>query len=489
MLSKINKLKFWDQQRMPISLKLTLIYAVVFFLAIVVISIITFSISRYLGMQRIEGYIRKMSNQIEDYIEQGKPLTEEIFKEINFDGPLNFKIYNQQGAVILKSRPHLFQINYKSNLNEITTIKEKIDFRDKRFNKHKQESNRNSSKEREDYKEVKISYLNTKVKFAGKTIYVQVMNLQHMRDDFFNILLWVLVAINIAAVFFSIIIGNYIAQKMLEPIEKINRTAQEITINNLDKRIDTKRANDELKELATTFNEMIDRLQNSIDKQKQFVADASHELRTPISVIQGYIDMLDRWGTEDKAVLEESIEAIQSETVAMKAMLEQLLFLARGDRDQYEFNKEKLELKKIVAEVYEEMKLIDDSHELKLEENKAAKIKADSKSIKQLLRIIIDNSIKYTPPEGEIIITSVVGDDYVELRIADTGCGIPEEKLDRIFDRFYRVDDSRNRDTGGAGLGLSIAKWIVDEHNGEIEVQSKLRQGTTIIIQLPINKN
>jgi signal transduction histidine kinase len=150
---------------------------------------------------------------------------------------------------------------------------------------------------------------------------------------------------------------------------------------------------------------MIDRLQESIEKQKQFVADASHELRTPISVIQGYIDLLNRWGKEDREVLEEAIDAIKAETTNMKKLLEELLFLARGDKGEYKFEIENFELSELIAEVYEEMKLI---------------------------------------------------------------------------------DESRNKETGGAGLGLAIAKWIVDSHSGSIKAKSELNKGTKIIITLPI---
>ncbi|MGM0370839.1 MAG: ATP-binding protein [Bacillota bacterium] len=485
MLSKINNLKFWDDNKLPISLKLTLIYAVVFSLAILILSIVTFSISRYLGEQRIRKYIRDVSNQIVNYIEQGKTIDKNIFTAIDFKGPLNFKIYNQKGQLLLKSRPHLFKIDYKSNLNKMVSVEnEELSGSDDRSNNSAREIKVQKKREKED--DIKILYLNKKASFQGQNFYVQVINLRHIRDGFFDILLVILIIINIVAILFSIVIGNYIAQKILQPIAEINQTAQSITINDLDKRIDTTGPNDELKELAITFNEMIDRLQHSINKQKQFIADASHELRTPVSVIQGYIDMLDRWGTEDEEVLAESIEAIQSETVGMKKMLEQLLDLARGDRADYQFDKEKFALQDLIEEVYQELELIADNKQLQLEQNDTALINADIEAVKQTLRIIIDNAMKYTREDGKIIISSSKKDTEVEIKVEDNGCGIPTEAEDKIFNRFYRVDESRTRETGGAGLGLAIAKWIVEDHGGEIKAQSEVGTGTTILVTLPL---
>jgi len=295
----------------------------------------------------------------------------------------------------------------------------------------------------------------------------------------------VLIATNILGVLVSIIVGNYISKKILKPIGQITDAAQKITINDLDERIVSEGPSDELRELATTFNNMIDRLQESIEKQKAFVSDASHELRTPISVIQGYIDLLDRWGKSNQEVLDESIEAIKAETINMKKLLEQLLFLARSDREQDGFEKVEFQLDALTTEVYRETELIDDHHAVILKNNDKVKINGDEQLIKQLLRIIMDNSIKYTESGGKISIDSRAVDDFVEITITDTGIGIAKEDLNNIFDRFYRADKSRNRESGGTGLGLSIAKWIVDSHLGEIEVESKLNQGTKIIIKLP----
>jgi len=470
MLSKINNWKFWKKS-IPISLRLTLIYAVVFSLAIVIISTTTFYSSRYLGFQRLKKDLISINQEVSAYISKGNNLDRDIFKFLDIRGPIDVKIYNEQGELLLKNSPHGPSIDMKNNLDQIS-ISEEQD----RKSKH---NNRKSFFKR-------TVYLNNKVTYQDKISYVQVSLPLGGRDDIFNILMLVLIGTNILGILISIIVGNYISKKILRPIGQITDTAQKITINDLDERITTEGPADELKELATTFNSMIDRLQESIEKQKAFVSDASHELRTPISVIQGYIDLLGRWGKSDQEVLNESIEAIRSETINMKKLLEQLLFLARSDKGNSSFEKVMFKLDALIIDVYRETELIDDQHEVILKNNDKVMINGDEQLIKQLLRIIIDNSIKYTRAGGLISIDSKVINKFIEITIEDTGVGIAKEELENIFDRFYRADKSRNRESGGTGLGLSIAKWIVDIHLGEIKVESKLNQGTKVILKLPI---
>ena len=274
---------------------------------------------------------------------------------------------------------------------------------------------------------------------------------------------------------------------MLKPIDNITKAAENISINNLNERIDMKGPEDELKRLAATFNNMINRLQDSFNRQTQFVSDASHELRTPIAVISGYVNLLDRWGKNDKKALEKSIYAIKFEVSTMADMIEKLLFLAKGDSGVLEMNKTRFFLNKLIDEVIEESRLIDKTHNILSEKNQVVEILADYKMIKQMLRIFIDNSIKFTPENGNIVLDSVIKEETIEMTISDTGIGIPKEEIERIFDRFYTVDKSRSKDKGGTGLGLSIAKWIVDRHNGNIKVLSGEGKGTRIVIKININ--
>ncbi|MHB9094135.1 MAG: sensor histidine kinase, partial [Eubacteriales bacterium] len=205
----------------------------------------------------------------------------------------------------------------------------------------------------------------------------------------------------------------------------------------------------------------------------------------PISVIQGYANLLQRWGKEDKAVLDEAVFAIKNESDNMKDLVEKLLFLARADKDTQKLEKSPFSVNELVDEVLKETRLIDSEHDITSEVNEMVTIEADRRLIKQALRIFIDNSIKHTPSGGTIKINGFLRDNKVKLIIEDNGVGISKEDLPYIFNRFYKCDKSRTRESGGTGLGLSIAKWIIEKHKGSIEVESVLAKGTKIIITLP----
>lgn len=258
-----------------------------------------------------------------------------------------------------------------------------------------------------------------------------------------------------------------------------------IDANRLDEQISVDSSQEELKGLAAAINQMLNRINDSYQSQVQFVSDASHELRTPISVIQGYVNLLDRWGKNDEKTLQESIDAIKGETESMKELVEQLLFLARGDNETIQLHKETFDVCEVIHDIAREADMIDKSHDFQMDLKCEALISADKQLIKQAIRILVDNSIKYTP-EGESIILRVNGDENtIRITVQDSGIGIPPESIPRIFDRFYRSDESRARKTGGSGLGLSIAQWIIERHGAHFEVLSRVDIGTRITIVMP----
>lgn len=258
-----------------------------------------------------------------------------------------------------------------------------------------------------------------------------------------------------------------------------------IDANRLDEQISVDSSQEELKGLASAINQMLNRINDSYQSQVQFVSDASHELRTPISVIQGYVNLLDRWGKNDEKTLQESIDAIKGETESMKELVEQLLFLARGDNETIQLHKETFDVCEVIHEITREADMIDKGHDFQMDLKCEAFISADKQLIKQAIRILVDNSIKYTP-EGEKIVLRVAGDgDDIRITVQDSGIGIPPESIPRIFDRFYRSDESRARKTGGSGLGLSIAQWIIERHGAHFEVLSRVDIGTRITIVMP----
>lgn len=271
-------------------------------------------------------------------------------------------------------------------------------------------------------------------------------------------------------------------------MESLAGTLEGINAARLDTRIKIEETQEELKGLARAINGMLDRISESYRAQVRFVSDASHELRTPISVIQGYANLLDRWGKNDEKTLQESITAIKEEAANMKELVEQLLFLARGDNNSIILNLEDFSLSELSREVAGEMQMIDGAHNyhLKLSETR---VSADRALIKQALRILVDNAIKYTPSGGNITFSTEQDGEHSKVSVQDDGIGICPEAVPRIFDRFYRTDESRARATGGAGLGLSIARWITLRHGGHVEVLSREGIGTRITLILPAAKH
>jgi signal transduction histidine kinase len=259
---------------------------------------------------------------------------------------------------------------------------------------------------------------------------------------------------------------------------------QGINASKLDTRIQVDETQEELKNLAMAINGMLDRINASYRAQVRFVSDASHELRTPISVIQGYVNLLDRWGKNDPKTLQESITAIKDEASNMQDLVEQLLFLARGDNNTIRLQLEEVDLSGLAREVLQETRMIDTAHHFE-DRSGEVWVRADRALLKQALRILVDNAIKYTDAGGHITVAAGAENGRAVLSVTDDGIGISPELVPQIFDRFYRTDASRARATGGAGLGLSIAKWITTRHGGHMEVLSRVGIGTKIQIALP----
>ena len=283
----------------------------------------------------------------------------------------------------------------------------------------------------------------------------------------------------------------------------------------------------ELQSLEIAINNLLDRMRESHRQQERFVSDASHELRTPIAVIQGYVNMLDRWGKNDEQILKESIEALKNESEHMKNLVEQLLFLARGDSGRNTIHYEDCDLVEMVRDVMEESAMIDEKHVYRFEgpaagggnpdgtgsgsaaaEGKDAwpvtyvcgsgqaaaarvMVHGDPAMLKQSMRIFVQNAAKYSA-EGDTIvlragISPAAAGEYAGrpfYSVQDEGIGMQSSEVVHVFERFYRSDAARNSSQGGTGLGLSIAKWIVDAHSGIIEILSRPGFGTRITVRL-----
>lgn len=329
----------------------------------------------------------------------------------------------------------------------------------------------------------KISFINNKQTYHILLFF----NIRLYANMFKMIIRWISVITVLVCIVF-LLFGYLKTKSLLKPIDQMTSTTKLITAQNLDLRIDVSDAKYELKELAQTTNDMIDRLEAAYQNQQTFVSDVSHELRTPISVILGYANLLKRWGKDDPEVLDESIEAIINESENMKNLVNKLLFLARYDKETLKYEFSVVNLSNLVKETVKETEMVDDKHIIKSNIEDDIKIFADDNSIKEMIRVFVDNAIKYTKDGNEIFISVSKDKDNAILTIKDKGMGISYDDMGNIFKRFYRADESRNRDNGGHGLGLSIARAIVKDHKGKIKVKSKIDEGSTFDIYLPLYK-
>ena len=288
----------------------------------------------------------------------------------------------------------------------------------------------------------------------------------------------------------AIALAQRMSKKHLKPIKTMTSKVMHISSSDLSTRLNIRGTKDELKDLASTFNKMMDDIEGSYEKQKQFVSDASHELRTPIAVIKGYANMLSRWGKTDEEILEESITAIKDEADGMQSLVESLLFIARSDKDTLKMEKEDFDISELVEEIARQTKLIDSNHVIAGSIQGGCTLYGSAEKLKQAIRIFVDNSIRYTPHGGKIEISLKSTSRDVIISISDTGIGIPKEDMAHVFERFYRADKSRTRleedkKSSGSGLGLAIAKIIVDSHSGMIHLESETDVGTCFTIIIP----
>ncbi|NRQ54579.1 ATP-binding protein [Brevibacillus sp. HD1.4A] len=306
--------------------------------------------------------------------------------------------------------------------------------------------------------------------------------LSHVQETMQTLLIVLLVA-SLVVLLPSFLAGRMLAKLIVEPIRSLIRTMEEIQKKGQFKKLELPvKSNDELYQMGDTFNKMMDILQLHFTKQQQFVLDASHELKTPLTVIEGYATMLKRWGMNKPELLEESVEAIYSEAVRMKKLTRQMLMLANPD-EEANLDMRAVDVVELCEETSKWMRRTYEQ-EIRVEAQSAAVYAlADESRLKQLLVILLDNALTYS--QKAIRIEIAEQRDTVSLSVIDQGVGIPEEDLVHIFDRFYRVDKARARDTGGTGLGLSIAKRIVDVHNGRLDVQSEVGAGSRFTVTLP----
>ncbi|WP_319403526.1 ATP-binding protein [uncultured Anaeromusa sp.] len=458
----------------PISIKLTFLYTAILSLILLFTSSLTVAGLYYVLYDQAVADIDLSVDTLSRHIASGEPVDQRLLKENLLLPGIILRISDEQNHLLVDSAPHMLS-------NQAVVEKAEIE-----HDPLNPALLLNTPLRILHLNDMYFYYATTHVSYNSHTYQLQIIKTMAAEKSFLKTLIQGLFLTTALGLLIAILAGMFISRKTLQPLRTIITTAKEIEINDLGKRIPLSSSKDELHELAATFNHMLNRIQTGFEQQQRFVADASHELRTPITVISGYADMLDRWGKQDGAALTEGIEAIKSEAANMHNLIEKLLFLARTDQNKQILTKEALSMQPLLEEIFQETCLIASQHQVLLTENQPASILADAAALKQMLRIFIENSIKYTPDDGCITLASQKINNHLEITITDTGIGIPEKEQAKIFDRFYRVDSSRSKTTGGTGLGLSIAHWIAAQHDAAIHVASVPGQGTTITLRFPV---
>ncbi len=296
---------------------------------------------------------------------------------------------------------------------------------------------------------------------------------------------------NLIFIFIMIIIaaagGYYMMSKTLSPVDKIQKTAQNIIKSkDLNQRIKIGGGNDEFHRLANTFDEMLDEIETYVKREQQFTSDASHELRTPVSVIMSECEYMENYAST-VGELKESAASVKNQTQKMSKLISELLAISRMDKGTQQLNFEKTDISELTALICAEQKQIRETS-VTLETNIAPDIfaVADEMMISRLIINLISNAYKYNKENGKIIVSLSEENDGVILSVKDSGIGISEENMPKIWERFFRADEARTpNDDGSAGLGLSMVKWIAKKHHGKVCVKSELGQGSEFIFEFP----
>jgi two-component system OmpR family sensor kinase len=284
--------------------------------------------------------------------------------------------------------------------------------------------------------------------------------------------------------------GYFLARKTLAPVAAMGAQAGRITASNLHERLAVQNPVDELGRLAFSFNNLLDRLDQSFDRQRRFIADASHELRTPVAILSGEAEVALSQNSRTLEEYRESLTTLHREAKRLARIVEDLFTLTRADSGQYPLSPQDFYLDELVASCVHSARTLALAKNITLTLNAPGElpIRGDESLLRRLLLNLIDNAVKFTPPGGRITVASQAASGGFEVTVSDTGLGIPEELRSRIFERFFRVDPSRSRAAahdGGAGLGLSIALWIAEAHHGRLQLVRSDSTGSTFSVFLP----
>jgi heavy metal sensor kinase len=334
-----------------------------------------------------------------------------------------------------------------------------------------------------------LRIVSAKAGVPGKMYTVQLATPLDQVFDVLQDLRWLLL-LSIPLVLMIATLGGYwMSRRALAPVDAMTSTARSISEHSLSRRLENFKTGDELQRLAETFNQMMDRLEGAFKRITQFTADASHELRTPTALIRTAAELSLR-RDRDSAEYREVLGQVLEESQRMGILIESLMTLARMDSGAESLNYSTVDIASILREASSSSQPLADSKQIHFEREVPGEpilVNGDAHVLRRLFLILIDNAVKYTPSNGRVSITLMTRGNDVVVQVRDTGIGISQEDLPFIFERFYRADKARSRESG-AGLGLSIARWIAEAHRGSVRVESVVGQGSIFEVSIPVSK-
>ena len=446
--------------------KKLLIYS--FFIQVIILAIFSFSLYKALEISTIDRFqatLKVITLDVTDDLREKAKITDALLdeeKEYNFE-PLYIRILNS---------------NTHEKIIETSNFPKDIKYNEKLLKELKE--NTISFEEQNSYliSRIKIDYSST------QKVIIEVITTKDMLWANLENLLYILSFIVPIILIFSVIGGNFLIYKSFAPIEKVLSELKNISANDLSTRLKNPKNHDEINQLINEINNLLIRLESSFERISQFSSDASHELKTPLTIIKGELEIAlrkDRSIDEYKQSLKTSLE----EVVVIEQTINDLLFLAKNEKDLINNNMEEiLYFDEIIDESINEIKNFSKLHqiEIKFELIDTVEFKGYSNLLKIAIKNILKNAIQFSHKNSLVIVKSYKENGYFNISIQDFGIGIEKNEQDKIFEKFYRTDKSRNKNSGGTGLGMSIVKKIIDIHKGNIKIESFENVGTTITI-------
>lgn len=454
--------------RLTLAGQLTLLYGTAFSVVFIIISVILMVTAFYLYGNMYKDELTKTISNVQVSITGGEPITDDLLTSSAESKSIGIRVSDMLNPNIT--------IAATDNFPTLPVHPRRI-LRDADMNQNAVPVSTDDGKN--------YMYILGSVNYNGRILLIEVSRSNELEQHILFFFGLAFFAANVVGIIGMFSIGKRISRRLLLPIVQVSRMAEQISVEDLSRRIELTGPDDEIRELSSAFNGMISRLQIAFEKQNRFVSDASHELRTPIAVIQGYVSLIDRWGKTDPAVLQESIDSIKATTGHMSELVRKLLQLAKVDSGTRELQLSQVNLNELAAEVVKEVEILDRPCEISLAEDAQVVILGDSSLVKQLLWIFIDNSMKYCTDAPKIKLRIFTDGDGVPcFSESDNGIGISEDDLPHVFERFFRADKSRsNEKVNGAGLGLAIADWIIRQHKASVSVTSALGKGTEFTVR------